>query len=195
MTTLTLTLKQGPKPSDWRLLIEIDMRVKLEIVLVKHFAPNHEDAAIFFLSLKLLALLLITLYQLTKFEAPSYTNFRNILSFQWPNLQKVITQKKKKLENFTRQSSHYSLSADQVCLAIIVFEISRYLDYQLSFWPFRGGIKGDKLFLDEESIFEISNSNLKVFLTGHTHRHTHPCTEKLNRICSHFFKFGRIKKS
>ena len=31
----------------------------------------------------------IILYQLTMFEAHSYNNFRN--SFQWPNLQRVLT--------------------------------------------------------------------------------------------------------
>ena len=42
------------------------------------------------------AILLLILYQLTKFEAPSYNSFRDILitSFQWPNLERAISQKK-----------------------------------------------------------------------------------------------------
>ena len=44
--------------------------------------------------------LLIILYQLTKFEAPSCYNFRDIMitNFQSPNLQREIIQKK--LNNF-----------------------------------------------------------------------------------------------
>ena len=40
--------------------------------------------------------LLIILYQLTKFEAPSCNNFRGIMitNFQSPNLQREIIQKK-----------------------------------------------------------------------------------------------------
>ena len=40
--------------------------------------------------------LLIILYQLTKFEAPSCYNFRDIMdtNFQGPNLQREIIQKK-----------------------------------------------------------------------------------------------------
>ena len=41
--------------------------------------------------------LLIILYQLTKFEAPSYYSFRDIMNtnFQSPNLQREIIRKKK----------------------------------------------------------------------------------------------------
>ena len=41
--------------------------------------------------------LLIILYQLTKFEAPSYTSFRDIMitNFQSPNLQRDIMRKNK----------------------------------------------------------------------------------------------------
>ena len=47
---------------------------KLEIVFMKHCAPLHvhEDGA-------LLTMLLIILNQLIKFEAPIYSNFRDIL--------------------------------------------------------------------------------------------------------------------
>ena len=46
-------------------------------------------------SLKLLAILLIVLYQLTKFEAPTFFHFQDILNtrFQWAKLQRTITQK------------------------------------------------------------------------------------------------------
>ena len=52
-------------------------------MFMKHCAPSHllvhKDGAFFktrfILSLKLLAKLLIILYQLTKFEAPTYNNF------------------------------------------------------------------------------------------------------------------------
>ena len=57
------------------------------------------------LSLKLLATLLTILYQLIKFEAPSYKyiTFRDILitNFQWPNLQRVVTRKKSNNLSFT----------------------------------------------------------------------------------------------
>ena len=60
----------------------------------------HKDHAILLkkkviLNFKLLAVLLTILYQWTNFEAPSCNNFRDILitSFQWPNLQTVITRK------------------------------------------------------------------------------------------------------
>ena len=74
------------------------------MVFMKHCSPNHMLSirmVLFFktrviLSLKLLAILLIILYKLTKFEAPSYNNFWDnlITSFQCPNLQRAIAKKK-----------------------------------------------------------------------------------------------------
>ena len=72
---------------------------------MKHCAPKHllvhKDGALktmVILCLKLLAKLLTILYQLTKLEAPSITSNLldiQITSFQWPNLQRAITGKKK----------------------------------------------------------------------------------------------------
>ena len=60
------------------------MLYKLEIVYVKHYAPNHmlvhNDGALFQdMGLKLVAILLTILYQLTKFKTPSDNNFLDIL--------------------------------------------------------------------------------------------------------------------
>ena len=61
---------------------------------MKHYAPNHllahEDGA-------LLAILLIILNQLAKYEASIHNNFLDILftSFQWLSLQMAITKKNK----------------------------------------------------------------------------------------------------
>ena len=56
------------------------MLYELEILYVKHYAPNymlvHNDGALFQdMDLKLLAILLTILYQLTKFKTPSDNNF------------------------------------------------------------------------------------------------------------------------
>ena len=55
--------------------------------------------------------LLILLYQLPKFEAIAVIVFE-ISSFLCPNFQRAITQKNNLI--FTRLSTHYPLSADQV---------------------------------------------------------------------------------
>ena len=68
-------------------------KLKLEIVFMTHYASNHllshEDGA-------LLAILLIILNQLTKYEVSIYI-FVDIpfTSFQWLNLQRTITLKSK----------------------------------------------------------------------------------------------------
>ena len=54
--------------------------------------------------------LLITFYEMTMFEAPSYKYFRDILmtNFQRPNLQRAITRKKQNsffFQIFTRLST------------------------------------------------------------------------------------------
>ena len=63
--------------------------------------------------------LLIILYQLTKFEAPSSYSFRVVMNtnFQSPNLQREIIRKKKItfFQFFTNYSTHHPLPADQVC--------------------------------------------------------------------------------
>ena len=58
----------------------------------------HKDAALFktkvIFSLNVPAILLIILYQLTRFEAPNFIDFQGILitSLQCPNLQRAITR-------------------------------------------------------------------------------------------------------
>ena len=75
---------------------------------------------------------------MTKPEATSFIIFRYIVitSFRCPNLQREITRKNAKGNNsiffkiFTRLSTHYSLSAVQVCsklLVVRVFEVSSFL--------------------------------------------------------------------
>ena len=54
--------------------------------------------------------LLLILYQLSKFEAPSCNDFK-ISSFLCPNFQRAITRKKIK-HFFLKLSTHYPLSAD-----------------------------------------------------------------------------------
>ena len=75
--------------------------------------------------------LLIILYQLIEFEAPSCYSFRDntITNFQSPNLQIGNLKKKKKIINFFRFSPIdrliilYQLKSLKL-LAVIVFEIS-----------------------------------------------------------------------
>ena len=72
----------------WLQLIWIYSDSKLEFVFVKHCAPNHmlivyKDSAIFKTSH-------------LKFDTSSFNNFQDIsiTSFQWPNLQRAITQRR-----------------------------------------------------------------------------------------------------
>ena len=64
--------------------------------------------------------LLIILYQLTKFEAPSCYSFRDIMNtnFQSPNLQREIIKKKKKKKLFLKFSP--------IDLLIILYQLTKF---------------------------------------------------------------------
>ena len=64
-----------------------------EQIMLQFF--NVQNHKIFFLEISP-GKLLIIFYQLTWFKAASCNNFQDIFttSFQWPNLQRAITQKK-----------------------------------------------------------------------------------------------------
>ena len=82
--------------------------------------------------------LLIILYQLTKFEAPRYYSFRDIMNtdFQSPNLQREIIRKKYNNFFLNFHQLIYSLSSisrpSLKLPSVIVFEISYLQNCTLS---------------------------------------------------------------
>ena len=121
---------------------------------MKHCEPNHllahEDGV-------LLAILLIILNQLTKYEASIYNIFLDFpfTSFQWLNLQRTLTQNNKIVWVFFPKISPGNL-------LIILYQLTKFEAFTCSYNRFQGILK--QVFNDEFTKGNNSQNKIIVFL-------------------------------